>query len=167
MKLYLQYADDVLSKRIVAGKLIKLACERFHRFILREDIEFREDKVDIVIEFVSIIKHYTGRHKGKMFTLQAWQQFIVASIYGFYVKKTGDRLTQFAYIEIARKNGKTAFASALCLYHLIADGESGAEVQLALQPGLPAWQPGVDGVVLAEQVAHAVQRRCGFAGAGG
>ena len=32
---------------------------------------------------------------------------------------------------MARKNGKSAFAAALCLYHLIADGESAAEVYLA------------------------------------
>ncbi|MFV0323056.1 MAG: terminase large subunit [Bacteroides xylanisolvens] len=32
---------------------------------------------------------------------------------------------------MARKNGKSAFAAALCLYHLIADGESGAAVYLA------------------------------------
>ena len=36
-----------------------------------------------------------------------------------------------ADIEMARKNGKSAFAAALCLYHLIADGESAAEVYLA------------------------------------
>lgn len=39
-------------------------------------------------------------------------------------------LHQF-HIEIARKNGKSAFAAALCLYHLIADGEAGAAVYLA------------------------------------
>lgn len=131
MKLYYQYAKDVNSKRIVAGELMKLACERFESFLLRDDLAFYEDKVDIVIDFVGILKHYTGRHKGQSFILQAWQQFIVASIYGFYIKETGERLTQSVYIEIGRKNGKTAFAAALCLYHLIADGESGAEVQLA------------------------------------
>ena len=32
---------------------------------------------------------------------------------------------------MARKQGKTAFAAGLCLYHLIADGEAAAEVYLA------------------------------------
>jgi phage terminase large subunit-like protein len=36
-----------------------------------------------------------------------------------------------ALIEVSRKNGKTALAAALCLYYLIADGEDGAEVDLA------------------------------------
>lgn len=131
MKLYYQYAKDVLSGKIVAGKYMKLACERFESFLLRGDLEFREKSVEHAISFVGILKHYTGRHKGAEFILQAWQQFIVASIYGFFVKETGERLTQSVYIEIARKNGKTAFGAALCLYHLIADGENGAEVQLA------------------------------------
>lgn len=131
MRLYYQYAKDVLSGKIVAGKYMKLACERFEKFLLRGDLEFREKSVEHAISFVGILKHYTGRHKGTEFILQAWQQFIVASIYGFFVKATGERLTQSVYIEIARKNGKTAFGAALCLYHLIADGEAGAEVQLA------------------------------------
>ena len=68
------------------------------------------------------------------FELLPWQKFAVASIYGFYKKDedgTWCRLISFVYIEMARKNGKSAFAAALCLYHLIADGESAAEVYLA------------------------------------
>ena len=47
------------------------------------------------------------------------------------MKETGERLTKYVYIEISRKNGKTAFAAGLCLFHLIADGEMDAEVDLA------------------------------------
>ncbi|OAV69725.1 Phage terminase-like protein, large subunit [Bacteroidales bacterium Barb6XT] len=50
---------------------------------------------------------------------------------------------QYVYIEDARKNGKSALATALCLYHLIADGESSAEVYLAAnsrdQVKLSSW----------------------------
>ena len=58
----------------------------------------------------------------------------MANIYGFYKKEEDGvwcRLVSSVYIEMARKNGKSAFAAALCLYHLIADGESAAEVYLA------------------------------------
>lgn len=96
-----------------------------------ERYEFREDKVEQVCEFISIIHHYTGKHAGKPFILEAWQEWIVASMYGFYLKGTNERLVQSAYIEMARKQGKSAFASALCLYHLIADGEMNAEVYMA------------------------------------
>jgi phage terminase large subunit-like protein len=54
----------------------------------------------------------------------------VANIIGFYWKD-GDRRFTSSYIEVSRKNGKTALAAALCMYFLIADGEDGAEVDLA------------------------------------
>ena len=130
VKPYHQYADDVLCGRVVACRYIQLACERYKRFLERDDIEFREDKVDKVIKFISKLKHFTGSHNGKPFLLQAWQCWIVANIYGFYWKDTNERVTKNVYIEVARKNGKTAFAAALCLYALIADGENNSEVEL-------------------------------------
>lgn len=130
-KKYIQYAEDVLSGKIVTGHYIKLAAERFFRLMYDGRYEFREDKFEQVCEFISIIHHYTGKHAGKPFILEAWQEWIVASMYGFYLKGTNERLVQSAYIEMARKQGKSAFASALCLYHLIADGEMNAEVYMA------------------------------------
>lgn len=143
IKPYYQYADDVTSGRIVCGRHISLAVERFYVFIERDDLVFREDRVDYVVDFISKIKHYTGRHAGKPFILQPWQAFIVACIYGFYYRESGERVVKSVYIEMARKNGKSAFAAALCLLHLIADGESGAEVYLAAnskdQVKLSSW----------------------------
>lgn len=131
MKPYLQYANDVINEKIIIGKLIRKAVERFFEFMDRPDLEFREAQVDYVISFCSILVHKTGRHNGKPFIPEPWQQWVIACIYGFYIKEFGLRLVRNAYIEMARKQGKTAFASALCLYHLIADGESNAEVLLA------------------------------------
>lgn len=54
----------------------------------------------------------------------------MANIVGWYWKDGTRRFTS-SYIEVSRKNGKTALAAALCLYYLIADGEDGAEVDLA------------------------------------
>lgn len=128
---YIKYAQDVVSGKIIAGKYIKLACERFFCLMENDDYEFREDAVKRVIDFVGILKHYTGRHAGKPFILEAWQEFIVASIYGFYIKSDGTRLVQSASIEMARKQGKSALAAALCLNQLINDDEMDAEVDLA------------------------------------
>ena len=46
---YNQYSQDVLSGKIIACENIKLACQRFEQFKLRQDIEFREVKVKHVI----------------------------------------------------------------------------------------------------------------------
>lgn len=131
MKAYEAYARGVASGDIISCEYIKLAVRRFNALMNRNDIEFREKEVDYVIDFMSSLKHYTGKHNGKRFIPEPWQQFILATVYGFYVKETGLRLIRSVYIEMARKQGKTAFAAALCLYHLIADGEHGAEVLLA------------------------------------
>ncbi|OAV68543.1 Phage terminase-like protein, large subunit [Bacteroidales bacterium Barb6XT] len=143
MELYRQYAQDVISGKVVTGKYIRLAAKRFFAFMEDDRYEFREKSVSRVIEFISILTHYVGKHAGKKFILEPWQAFIIASIYGFYVREDGSRLIQYVYIEEARKNGKSALAAALCLYHLIADGESGAEVYLAAnsrdQVKLSSW----------------------------
>nr|DAH86359.1 MAG TPA: Large Terminase [Caudoviricetes sp.] len=130
-KAYYKYAQDVIEGKIVCGKYIKLAAERFFNFIEDDRYKFIEEKVDYVISFFSILRHFTGRHAGRSFILQPWQQFVIASIYGFYIRETNERLVKYVYIEISRKNGKTAFAAGLCLFHLIADNEMDAEVDLA------------------------------------
>jgi len=131
MKLYNEYINKVISGTIITGKNIQLACSRFKSDLQRTDLEFRENEVDRAINFISTLKHFTGKHSGKPFILEGWQQFIIANIIGFYWKETGTRRFSSSYIEVSRKQGKTALAAALCLYYLIADNEDGAEVLLA------------------------------------
>jgi phage terminase large subunit-like protein len=131
MKGYYRYAQDVVSRRIVTGEFIRLAAERFFSLMDDDRYVFMEDRVDSVIKFISMFRHYIGRHAGNKFILEPWQEFIIANIYGFYVKDSGERLVKSVYLEMARKQGKSAFAAVLCLYHLIADGEASAEVYLA------------------------------------
>lgn len=131
MKPYYQYVEDVTSGNVVVGGNIKLAIQRFQKDLLRDDLEFREDVVDNAISFISTLKHFTGKSSGQNFILENWQAFVVANIVGWYWKGTNNRRFGSSYIEVSRKNGKTALAAALCLYYLIADGEDGAEVDLA------------------------------------
>lgn len=128
---YIQYAEDVLSGKVVAGELVKLACNRFFAFMDRPEYEFRPKEVKKVIDFFSTLRHYTGSHAGKPFVLQPWQQFACAGIFGFYHKKDKTRLTRYVYAELARKQGKTALASGWGLVGLIADKEMNAEIDIA------------------------------------
>lgn len=138
-KKYYQYAQDCVSGKQVCCKYTKLACQRFLEDLNRNDISFIPNKVDRVILFVSKLKHFKGKSAGQHFILEPWQEFIVANLYGFYRevinKKTGEtsiiRRFSNAYIEMARKQGKTALIAALGLYALIYDHESGAECILA------------------------------------
>ena len=125
---YKDYAEAVISGEVVACKYIVLACKRFLSWFDKYD--FRVDKVDRVVNFISKLKHSTGEHNGKNFILQPYQVFIIANIFGFYHKGTDERVVKYVYCELARKSGKTALAAAICLYMLVADGENGSEVEL-------------------------------------
>ena len=125
---YTDYAKQVVSGQIVACNYIKQACQRYLDWFSKYD--FRADKVDRVVNFIKHLKHTTGRHNKQPFELLPYQKWIVANIFGFYYPNTDKRVINYAYIELARKQGKTALAAAICLYMLIADGESGAEVEL-------------------------------------
>ena len=129
-KLY-EYIEDIKSGRISAGFEVKQSVSRFENDILREDIYFDEYKANKAITFISHLKHFTGNHDNKNFILEPWQIFIVGNIFGWINRATGLRRFSNAYIEIARKNGKTALSAAISLYCLVAEGEANAEVILA------------------------------------
>lgn len=131
MKAWERYCQGVTEGSIIVGDHVKKAVNRFLDMLEDERFEFRVNAVERVIAFFSILKHFKGKHSGKPFLLEDWQAFIIAGIYGLYYKDSGERVITSVYIEMARKQGKTAFASGLCLYHEIADGEAGAEVYLA------------------------------------
>lgn len=142
-KAYIQYPVDVISGNVIAGKHIKKACERFFSLMDDDRYMFLEEKVDKVIRLYHHLRHFKGRHSGKPFVLEPWQEWIIASIYGFYNKSDGSRLTQTVYIEVARKNGKTALAAGIGLNALINDDEDGAEVYFTAnskdQVKISAW----------------------------
>lgn len=142
-KTYIQYPVDVISGNVIAGKHIKKACERFFSLMDDDRYMFLEEKVDKVTRLYHHLRHFKGRHSGNPFVLEPWQEWIIASIYGFYNKSDGSRLTQTVYIEVARKNGKTALAAGIGLNALINDDEDGAEVYFAAnskdQVKISAW----------------------------
>ena len=72
MKPYYRYVEDVGNGKIVVGENIKLAVSRFQMDLLRDDLEFREDVVDSAIDFISTLKHFTGKSSGKNFILEDW-----------------------------------------------------------------------------------------------
>lgn len=124
----IQYAKDVTAGKIVCGKLMILACERFLRDLNDSRFEFRHEKVNHCLKFLNIFKHYTGKSAGKPFTLMPWQVFIVCSLVGMYWAGTDERRFTQSYIQLSRKNGKSFFACAISLYFLLADGEPDSEI---------------------------------------
>jgi phage terminase large subunit-like protein len=122
-----KYANDVISGKIVTGKWLKLACERFLKDLKRTDIVLDVKQGQRAINFIERkLRHWEGSWRGKPLKLEAWQKFIVMQVFGW--QKDGKRRIRSVYIQIARKNGKTSFAAAILLYHLFADRENTPQV---------------------------------------
>ena len=117
---YKQYSLDVVQGRQIACKYVIQACERYLSWFDRPDFIFRPEKADAVINFISKLKHYSGRFNRKPFILLPYQKWMIYSIFGWYYKDDPEtRVTRKLYVELSRKQGKTAFLSAISLYCLL------------------------------------------------
>lgn len=117
-------ADENKGK---TGRLIKLAAKRFLSDLQREDIEFNVKEASRAVNFIERkLRHWEGSWRGNPIVLEDWQKFIVMQIFGWY--KDGKKLIRSAYVQVARKNGKTSFAAAIILYHLIAGKENTPQI---------------------------------------
>lgn len=128
---YTDYPLKVLSGEIVAGELIKLACKRFMSYLESDSIIFDGKKADKVVNFIQKLKLSTGKFAHKNFVLSEWQKFVIYYVYGLVYKDSGLRVTRELYLQLSRKSGKTALASAMALYHLVADGENDGQIIFA------------------------------------
>lgn len=78
--------------------------------------------------FRTFLRHSKGVFSGQPFELQPWQwSDVVAPLFG-WKRADGSRRYRRAYIEIPKKNGKSALCSGISLYLLVGDGEAGAVV---------------------------------------
>lgn len=129
-----QYIADVLDDKILVSRLTRKTFERH-----RNDLEVAHEKgwyfdpnIPVkVMKFSSLLKHTKGlKYAGKQFVLEDWQCAIIYILFGW---KTANGLRRFteSYVEISKKNGKTAFAAVIADYLFIMDGEPGAEVYCA------------------------------------
>ena len=128
------YAQQVIEGTKPAAHWLKQACKRAIDDKTTAEARgyyYDANAADKVIKFFSFLKHLKGPLAGKTFELADWQLFIIGQIYGW--KRTADNQRRFrtVYIEVPRKSGKSTLCSGLALYHLIADGESAAEVYAA------------------------------------
>ena len=146
----IQYAERVLSGEIVAGELVRLACQRFLNDLEHgpeRGIYFSEDRAQHILDFYNFVPHVKGALAGKPIELMPWHVFILINLFGFIIplidESTGEQVLdedgdgvmvrrfRTAYNEVARKNAKSTVSSGIGLYMTGADGEGGAEVYSA------------------------------------
>jgi len=133
-KITKQYIDDVMARRIPVSEVTRKTVVRHLNDIEQAPDKgwyFDEKAALKVIKFFSHLSHTKGRkHAGLPFILEPWQCFIIWCVFG-WKKANGTRRFSKAYVQIAKKNGKTAFAGGIADYCLIMDDEPEAEVYCA------------------------------------
>lgn len=131
------YAKDVVAGRVVAGPLVRLACERHLRDLVQgpaRGLRWAPDRATRVFEFfeeVLCLPEVDVIADPRPFALQPWQAFILGSLFGWLHAADNTRRFRVAYIEIGKGNGKSPLAAGIGLYLLVADGEPSAEVYTA------------------------------------
>lgn len=127
-----QFAEDVLSGKIVSGKRRKQACQRF-----MDDLEKSQDpkyqwEFDLTkayrpIDFMERFLIPTKGDYDKM-ELQPWQHFVEGNLYGWVNKKTKLRRFREGLIIVGSGNGKSTMIAGNGAFMLSKDGERGPEV---------------------------------------
>ena len=128
-----QYAQQVFNGEVLVCEYVTLAIKRYYNDLenaLDKGWYFDRKAAQRAISFIEKLKHTKGKWAGQRFKLEPWQQFILWNIFG-WMKADGTRRFRYVYVEIARKNGKTALSAGIGLYMLFADGEARPEVYSA------------------------------------
>lgn len=124
------YARAVLAGEIVTCEYTKLACRRYFNDLdhqIEKRLHFDRAAANRAIHFYESLSQTKGRWAGQKLKLEPWQKFIVWNIFG-WKRADGTRRFRYVYLDMGRKNGKTALAAGTALYFLFADGEPRAEV---------------------------------------
>jgi phage terminase large subunit-like protein len=127
------WCDGVLDGSIAACKWTRLAVQRYRR-----DVETGHERglyhdpaaVQIWVEFFLCLRHFEGDFAGQPIDLDDWELFVVWNVFG-WMRADGTRRFRTAYIEIARKVGKSTFGGGVGLSLLVIDGEAGPQVYSA------------------------------------
>lgn len=92
------------------------------------DFYFDKKRAQHPIKFIEKFCHPSkGKQANKPLKLMLWQKAMIEAIFGF-VDIEGNRKYRRVFLLIGRKNGKSAIASAIGLYMMIADQENGSQI---------------------------------------
>lgn len=114
------YFRDVLDEKMLTGNMLKLAAFR-HLQDLRRTEENTDDfpytyDLDEVKHILNFAKLIPDPEENKVMPLMAWQQTVLAMIYGWRNRQTWDKRFDRAIVSVARANGKTMISNIILCY---------------------------------------------------
>lgn len=118
----LQYYQAIKDGSIVVGKWIKLLYEYLVKGLSEKQFFFNEQKANDVIEFIETHCYHTeGPLAPSPIKLELWQKSFLSVVYGI-VDEDDKRHFREVVLIMARKNGKSLFASAIARYEWMKGG---------------------------------------------
>ncbi|PDY73619.1 terminase [Bacillus cereus] len=127
----LEYWYKIKNKQEIVSDKVRRVYKKLVTDIgsAKSEWEYNANRANHAIEFVeNFCKHSKGKMGGKPFLLELWQKAMTAALFGFVHKIDGIRKYREFMLIVARKNGKSAWGSAIALYLMIADSEPGPEI---------------------------------------
>ena len=121
-----EYYSKIVNREIIAGEWILSIYKIIVNGLEKGEYQFDLKKANKAIKFIeNFCHHCEGRED--LLKLELWQKAIVCCIFGV-VDENNIRQFREVFIVVARKNGKTLFASAIIAYMAYIDGEYGAKI---------------------------------------
>jgi phage terminase large subunit-like protein len=175
-----RYATAVLARKIVAGRLVRLACQRHLDDLQRQTekrLEWRPAAAQEAIDFFPAVLSLpeetdvdedaddvddAGPPVRTPFHLSPFQQFIVGSLFGWFAikvsKKTGARRARqrfrIAFFQGGKGCGKTPLGAGILVFMLVRRGVRGAQLFCAGAMKEQALIPFADCLKMREASPH-------------
>ncbi|WP_416808706.1 terminase large subunit [Bacillus thuringiensis] len=127
----LEYWYKIKTKQVIVSDKVRRVYKKIVTDLssTKSEWEYNAKRANHAIEFVeNFCKHSKGKMGGKPFLLELWQKAMTAALFGFVHKIDGTRKYREFMLIVARKNGKSAWGSAIALYLMVADNEPGPEI---------------------------------------
>lgn len=124
-----EYYQSIKNGSVVVGRWVETLFEIIVKGIETKQYIFDQKKSNDAIEWIEEhCFHTEGFLAPNNFKLELWQKAIVSCMFGILDPSTGKRQFREVVLIVARKNGKSLFASAIAKYVWYIDGGYGARI---------------------------------------
>ena len=122
------YYQRIKDGSVVVGRWVRLLYENLIKGLEEKEFFFDQKKANHAIDWIEEhCFHTEGAKATQPLKLELWQKAFLSVVFGL-VDESGNRQAREVFLVVARKNGKSALASAICNYVWRVDGGFGSKV---------------------------------------
>lgn len=122
-----EYHQDLISGKAAGGQWIRMLYDKIAADLAAGLYVYDGRKATRAIRFIETFCHHSKGQSG-LIVLEPWEKAAIALIFGIVDPDTQLRHFREVVLIVARKNGKSLIASAICAYLAYFDDEYGADV---------------------------------------